>query len=230
MKSNPELLDRCWSWLAMALVGEELDERDEICGAGTLALQFLVTSRDGSYCSSVVSLRTKLDRIQLWTRSKDDVERINSIGKRVVKLLDVATEPGIGFEFQVIRLHFSVLVNYAHQFDSITLAIDLPARDSSPSRQPRLVSTVRPRHRGVYTDQHCSAGGVRLEGWVMLSRRVRLLIRKSTLSSCLVWCGFTVMSARFAGACLVPSTCGCNFLACSECCRSALFNGPSRLK
>ena len=34
MKSNPVLLDRCWSWLAMALVGEELDEKDEVCGAG----------------------------------------------------------------------------------------------------------------------------------------------------------------------------------------------------
>ena len=34
MKSNPMLLDRCWSWLAMALVGEELDEKDEVCGAG----------------------------------------------------------------------------------------------------------------------------------------------------------------------------------------------------
>lgn len=34
MKSQPQLLDRCWSWLAMALVGEELDEGDEICGAG----------------------------------------------------------------------------------------------------------------------------------------------------------------------------------------------------
>ncbi|KAF8325777.1 translation initiation factor eIF 4e-like domain-containing protein [Cantharellus anzutake] len=81
MKSNPQLLDRCWSWLTMALVGEELDERDEICGA-------------------VVSLRPKHDRIQLWTRSKDDVERINSIGKRVLKLLDVNQEDGIGFEFQ----------------------------------------------------------------------------------------------------------------------------------
>ena len=38
MKSNPELLDRCWSWLSMALVGEQIDEKDEICGAGTLQL------------------------------------------------------------------------------------------------------------------------------------------------------------------------------------------------
>ncbi|KAF5351123.1 hypothetical protein D9756_008202 [Leucocoprinus leucothites] len=81
MKNNPELLDRSWSWLAMALVGEELDEGDEICGA-------------------VVSLRTKVDRIQLWTRSKDDVEKLNKIGKKMVKLLDVSDADQIGLEFQ----------------------------------------------------------------------------------------------------------------------------------
>ncbi|KAF8970337.1 translation initiation factor eIF 4e-like domain-containing protein [Flammula alnicola] len=81
MKNNPALLDRCWSWLAMALVGEELEEGDEICGA-------------------VVSLRSKVDRIQVWTRSKDDVEKLNGIGKRLVKLLDVSEEDHIGLEFQ----------------------------------------------------------------------------------------------------------------------------------
>ncbi|EPT05729.1 hypothetical protein FOMPIDRAFT_48838 [Fomitopsis schrenkii] len=81
MKNNPQLLDRCWSWLAMALVGEDLDEGDEICGA-------------------VVSLRSKVDRIQLWTRSKEDVEKINGIGRKLVKLLDVSEADGIGLEFQ----------------------------------------------------------------------------------------------------------------------------------
>ncbi|THH20308.1 hypothetical protein EW146_g1013 [Bondarzewia mesenterica] len=81
MKNNPALLDRCWQWLTMALVGEELDESDEICGA-------------------VVSLRSKVDRIQLWTRSKDDVEKINGIGRKFVKLLDVSEADGIGLEFQ----------------------------------------------------------------------------------------------------------------------------------
>ncbi|CCL98035.1 uncharacterized protein FIBRA_00029 [Fibroporia radiculosa] len=81
MKNNPQLLDRCWSWLAMALVGEDLDESDEICGA-------------------VVSLRSKVDRIQLWTRSKDEVEKINGIGRKLVKLLDVSEADGIGLEFQ----------------------------------------------------------------------------------------------------------------------------------
>ncbi|KAF8268558.1 translation initiation factor eIF 4e-like domain-containing protein [Lactarius quietus] len=81
MKNNPTLLDQCWQWLTMALVGEELDESDEICGA-------------------VVSLRSKVDRIQLWTRSKDDVERVNGIGRKLVKLLDVSEADGIGLEFQ----------------------------------------------------------------------------------------------------------------------------------
>ena len=82
MKNNPALLDRCWNWLAMALVGEELEEGDEICGA-------------------VVSLRSKVDRIQVWTRGKDDVEKLNGIGKRLIKLLDVSEADNIGLEFQV---------------------------------------------------------------------------------------------------------------------------------
>ncbi|KAF7974985.1 hypothetical protein HWV62_10737 [Athelia sp. TMB] len=81
MKNNPGLLDRCWSWLAMALVGEELEDGDDICGA-------------------VVSLRSKVDRIQVWTRNKDDIERLNGIGKKLVKLLDISEADGIGLEFQ----------------------------------------------------------------------------------------------------------------------------------
>ncbi|KAH9930547.1 translation initiation factor eIF 4e-like domain-containing protein [Epithele typhae] len=55
MKNNPALLDRCWSWLAMAL---------------------------------------------LWTRTKEDVEKINGIARKMVKLLDVSEADGIGLEFQ----------------------------------------------------------------------------------------------------------------------------------
>ncbi|KAJ7595899.1 translation initiation factor eIF 4e-like domain-containing protein [Mycena floridula] len=82
MKNNPVLLDRCWSWLAMALVGQELEGTDdEICGA-------------------VVSLRSKVDRIQVWTRGKEEVEKLNGIGKRLVKLLDIGEGDGVGLEFQ----------------------------------------------------------------------------------------------------------------------------------
>ena len=82
MKNNLALLDRCWNWLAMVLVGEELEEGYEICGA-------------------VVSLRSKVDRIQVWTRGKDDVEKLNGIGKRLIKLLDVSEADNIGLESQV---------------------------------------------------------------------------------------------------------------------------------
>ena len=44
MKNNPTLLDQCFKWLTMTLVGEELYENDEICGA-------------------IVSLRSKVNRI-----------------------------------------------------------------------------------------------------------------------------------------------------------------------
>jgi len=85
----------------MALVGEELEEGDEICGA-------------------VVSLRSKVDRIQVWTRSKDDVERLNSIGKKLVKLLDVSEADGIGLEFQVC-MQPPVVLSLSYYFYSFIL-------------------------------------------------------------------------------------------------------------
>ena len=82
MRNNPQLLDRCWTWLTMGLVGDEIDGSDDICGV-------------------VVSLRTKVDRIQVWIRIKDDIEKVNGIGRRLIKLLDVSENDGIGLEFQV---------------------------------------------------------------------------------------------------------------------------------
>jgi len=49
----------------------------------------------------VVSLRAKIDRIQLWTREKENVEAINALGKKLIKLLDLQDESAIGLEFQV---------------------------------------------------------------------------------------------------------------------------------
>ncbi|KAF9179731.1 hypothetical protein BGZ51_006713 [Haplosporangium sp. Z 767] len=78
---NGELLDRCWMELAYALVGEQLDAGDDICGA-------------------VLSRRTKADRLAVWVRDKDNVEAINGIGKRLIKILGIAMER-ISLEFQV---------------------------------------------------------------------------------------------------------------------------------
>ncbi|CAD6907969.1 unnamed protein product [Tilletia controversa] len=78
--TNPALLDRTWMWLVLALIGEDLDDKNEITGA-------------------VCSTRPKGDRIALWIRFKDDIERVNSIGRRFVSLLDVEKEPGVSLEF-----------------------------------------------------------------------------------------------------------------------------------
>jgi len=65
----------------MAMVGEELEDADELCGA-------------------VVSVRAKVDRIQLWTRSRSDVERLNGIAKKMISLLGVSEADNVGLEFQ----------------------------------------------------------------------------------------------------------------------------------
>ena len=62
---------------------------------------------DDEICGAVVSLRSQVDRIQLWTRSKEDVEKINGIARKMVKLLDVSEADGIGLEFQVRCVHLN---------------------------------------------------------------------------------------------------------------------------
>lgn len=103
----------------MALIGEELDvspsttstaekkddatpddkEKEKDKDSSTKDSFFPAPDTD-LICGAVVSLRSKVDRIQIWTRSKTDVERLNSIGKRLVKLLDVSEADNIGLEFQ----------------------------------------------------------------------------------------------------------------------------------
>ncbi|KAF9577158.1 hypothetical protein BGW38_007815, partial [Lunasporangiospora selenospora] len=81
---NLELLDRCWFELSYALVGEQLDAGDDICGA-------------------VLQRRSKGDRLAVWVRDKDNVEAINGIGLRMVKFLDIYKE-NITMEFQVTKI------------------------------------------------------------------------------------------------------------------------------
>ncbi|ORZ05905.1 hypothetical protein BCR41DRAFT_374244 [Lobosporangium transversale] len=81
LNKNAELLDRCWMEMAYALVGEQLDAGDDICGA-------------------VLSRRIKADRLAVWVRDKENVEAINGIGKRLIQILDLAKER-ITLEFQI---------------------------------------------------------------------------------------------------------------------------------
>jgi len=79
-----ELLDSAWAYLAMALVGEMLDSEDKVCGI-------------------VVSTRPKIDRIQIWTRTADDIEYLNGLAQRILDTLGLEgrDKDNISLEFQV---------------------------------------------------------------------------------------------------------------------------------
>ena len=87
-RSSPPLLDASWANLTMALIGEVLDPYDQVCGI-------------------VVSSRPKVDRIQVWTRGKDDVDQINGIGRRIIDALGLEGRyvDAMSMEFQVNPLH-----------------------------------------------------------------------------------------------------------------------------
>lgn len=96
---NPQPLDRVWTFLVLALVGEELDENDECTGAGSShALSYVVLQL--TCIGTVIAMRPGGNRIQLWVRDKTNVEVVNSIGRRLVKLLELSSStPGIQLEF-----------------------------------------------------------------------------------------------------------------------------------
>lgn len=85
----------------MALVGEQIDEDDVICGAG--GFYPTLCTRQPPELLSVVSLR-KVDRIQVWTRQKDDVEQVRLLGRKLVDLLEIKLNAAVMLEYQV-RYH-----------------------------------------------------------------------------------------------------------------------------
>lgn len=80
------LLDEAWSHLTMGLIGGFLDPNDEVTGI-------------------VASNRPKIDRLQIWTRSRGDADAasINALGKRITDSLSLSDRDLSQFsmEFQV---------------------------------------------------------------------------------------------------------------------------------
>lgn len=83
-RSSPGTLDIAWANLTMALIGEILDPENQVCGI-------------------VGSTRPKVDRLQVWTRGKDDVEGLNQLGKRIVEImaLEGRDADSMSMEYQV---------------------------------------------------------------------------------------------------------------------------------
>jgi translation initiation factor 4E len=90
MRNAPHLMDFAWANLVMGLVGNVLDPDDQVCGI-------------------VASSRPKIDRVQLWTRSRSDAdaESLSALGKRIVECmgLDPVEQGCMSLEFQVSPPH-----------------------------------------------------------------------------------------------------------------------------
>ncbi|KAL2463545.1 mRNA cap-binding protein [Forsythia ovata] len=71
-------LDNMWLETLMALIGEQFDEADEICGV-------------------VASVRPRQDRLSLWTKTASNEAAQNSIGRKWKEILDVTDK--ISFSF-----------------------------------------------------------------------------------------------------------------------------------
>lgn len=85
-------MDVAWANLVMALIGDMVDEEST-----------------SPICGIVASCRPKVDRIQVWTRGREDVKGLNELGRRLVDAM--ALERGemenVSLEFQVsCHFHF----------------------------------------------------------------------------------------------------------------------------
>ena len=125
-RSAPHLLDIAWANLTMSLVGEILDPEDKVCGV-------------------VASARPKVDRIQVWTRVKDDVDAVNLIGRRILEsmALEGRESENMSMEFQVCRLGGELPLTEADYSTMLVMPIQQRASSSiSHSRTDPLHSPM----------------------------------------------------------------------------------------
>lgn len=80
MRLNKGLAARCWENLILAILGEQFDVGDEICGAG-------------------VSMRQKKDCISLWNRNAADKEVTEKIRDTLRKVLNLPSHITLEYRF-----------------------------------------------------------------------------------------------------------------------------------
>lgn len=145
---NPALLDRSWTWLVLALIGEQLapelvtqeeDDMDLVTGA-------------------VVTVRPGLHRLALWVRSFEDprvVAGLNRVAHKAVEAMDLTTVPGVKVQF----LPHAKPASWAtdkEQFWSLTTSLDGGARPTGGS---------------LSSDHHPSSGSAMTGSWRSSGRK-----------------------------------------------------------
>ncbi|KAG1148557.1 hypothetical protein G6F37_010467 [Rhizopus arrhizus] len=73
-----DAINEHWMNLLLAVIGEQLDEEDEVCGA-------------------VVSVRKSFYRVALWTQTSKDEEKVEKITKQLREILNLPEEIVIEF-------------------------------------------------------------------------------------------------------------------------------------
>ncbi|WVF65353.1 hypothetical protein IAT40_000079 [Kwoniella sp. CBS 6097] len=113
-RNSSTTMDVAWANLTMALVGEILDPEDLVCGV-------------------VASNRPKIDRIQIWTRSRDDVEKMNRLGKKIVEVMGLEGRDAecMSMEFQFNASNSNPPPN---KFIHIPFSNARPTPSSTPNR------------------------------------------------------------------------------------------------
>ncbi|OCF40601.1 hypothetical protein I317_05611 [Kwoniella heveanensis CBS 569] len=113
-RNSSPTMDVAWANLTMALVGEILDPEDLVCGV-------------------VASNRPKIDRIQIWTRSRDDVEKMNKLGRKIVEVMGLEGRDAecMSMEFQYNASNSNPPPN---RFIHIPFSNARPTPSSTPNR------------------------------------------------------------------------------------------------
>ncbi|KAH7292938.1 hypothetical protein KP509_28G004300 [Ceratopteris richardii] len=83
-KGKSATTDTFWLYTVLAMIGEQFNESDEICGA-------------------VVSIRTRLEKLALWTKTASNEAAQMSIGKQWKDLLDYHDKIGFIAHEDAIR-------------------------------------------------------------------------------------------------------------------------------
>ncbi|WRT69266.1 uncharacterized protein IL334_006250 [Kwoniella shivajii] len=124
-RSSPPTLDVAWANLTMALVGEMLDEEDEVCGI-------------------VASNRPKIDRIQIWTRSRNDHEKINKLGRKILEVMALE-----GRDRESMSMEYQYNASNSHPPAGLFLHIPFPTTIRTPASTPGRLSANGPVGLGI---------------------------------------------------------------------------------
>jgi translation initiation factor 4E len=76
--SMKQQMDTQWLNLLLAMIGEQFEEHDEICGA-------------------VINIRNKQDRISVWTKTSTNESAQMTIGRKLKAVLELPENQKIGF-------------------------------------------------------------------------------------------------------------------------------------